>query len=248
MNANNYYPRNNGGTLYLGGMNTNWTGKLYTSWEKDGASPDVSETTHMHVVIGDARNLGGGNATFLHDAVTLKGYTEIRVTNTTEFAESNRGFLVLENGCLNIDDSMTATLRAPATLDGTLRKTGGGTLALGGKLRFGTNDDLEDGTGPTDGRNAILVQSGALKVVGVDALDGAALTFSEGTSLHLDIRPGDVHMLDTGFVFTNTLSSVACSGVLPVVVDGDDQRHVPAVWYGHARQVTQGKKHERRMG
>ncbi len=220
MNANNYYPRNNGGTLYLGGMNTNWTGKLVTSWEKDASSPNVSETAHMHVVIGDARSLGGGNATFLHDAVTLKDYTEIRVTNTTAFAEANRGFMVSENGCLNIDDSMTATLRAPVTLDGTLRKTGCGTLALGGKLRFGANDDLEDGTGPTDGRNAILVQSGALKVVGADALDGAALTFSEGASLHLDARSDDAGMQTGGFVFTNALSSITGGGTLPVVFDG----------------------------
>lgn len=228
MNANNYYPRANGGTLYLGGMNTNWTGKLVPSWTKDAASPDVSETAHMHVVVGDGRSLGGGNATFLHDAVTLKDYTEIRVTNTTAFAEANRGFLVSENGCLNIDDSMTATLRAPVTLDGTLRKIGGGTLALGGKLRFGLNDDLDDATAPTDGRNAILVQSGALKVVAADALDGAALTFSEGTSLHLDVRPADAGMQAGGFVFTNALSSITSGGTLPVVFDGGSPEDVAA--------------------
>ena len=228
MNANNYYPRANGGTLYLGGMNTNWTGKLVPSWTKDAASPDVSETAHMHVVVGDGRSLGGGNATFLHDAVTLKDYTEIRVTNTTAFAEANRGFLVSENGCLNIDDSMTATLRAPVTLDGTLRKIGGGTLALGGRLRFGLNDDLDDATAPTDGRNAILVQSGALKVVAADALDGAALTFSEGTSLHLDVRSADAGMQAGGFVFTNALSSIMSGGTLPVVFDGGSPEDVAA--------------------
>ena len=228
MVADNYYPRDDGGTLFLGGMNTNWTGKLVSSWTKDSAAPDPSETVHLRIVAGDARSFGGGNATFLHNAVQLGNYLELHLTNSTEFTESRRGFLISGNGCLNVDDGNTATLRAPITLDGTLRKTGGGVLSLGGRMRFGLNDDLEDATAPTDGNNAVLVQSGALKAVGADALDGAALTFSEGTSLHLDLRPADEGLQQNGFAFTNALSSITCAGTLPVVFDGGNAEDVAA--------------------
>lgn len=228
MNANNYYPSNNGGTLYLGGMSTNWTGKLVSSWSKStsASSPDASETVHLRIVAGDARSFGGGNDAFLHNAVQLANYLELRLTNTTEFAEANRGFLVSENGMLNVDEGMTATLRAPLTLDGTLRKIGGGTLALGGRMRFGLNDDLEDATAPTADRNVVLVQAGALKVVGADALDGAAVSFADGTSLHLDMRSADEGLQQNGFAFTNALSSIASTGTLPIVFDGGSAENV----------------------
>ena len=222
MKAEDYYPTTDGGaTLYLGGVNTNWTGRLTTLWTKRaGTSPDASETVHVRIVTGDARSLGGGNAEFRHNAIQLDNYSELRLTNTTEFAEANRGLLISENGCLNVDDGKTATLRAPLTLDGTLRKIGDGTLALGGRMRFGLNDELEDEIAPTADRNVVLVQSGSLKVVGAGALDGAAVSFADGTSLHLDLRPADEGMQQNGFAFTNALSSVTCAGTLPVVFDG----------------------------
>ena len=220
MKAEDYYPRNDGATLYLGGSNTNWTGRLTTQWFPDESSPETNEAIHVRIVTGDARSLGGGNAEFLHNAIQLGNYSELRFTNTTEFAESRRGFLISENGCLNVDEGKTATLRAPLTLDGTLRKTGDGTLALGGRMRFGLNDDLEDATAPTADRNVVLVQSGALKVAGADAIDGAAVSFADGSSLHLDLRPADERMQQNGFAFTNALSSVTCAGTLSVVFDG----------------------------
>ena len=228
MRAQNYNPRNNGATLYLGGVNTNWTGRLTTQWTPDASAPETNETVHVRIVTGDSRSLGGGNAAFLHNAVRLGEYAELRVTNTTEFAEARRGFLISENGCLNVDDGKTATLRAPLTLDGTMRKTGGGTLALGGRMRFGLNDNEEDATAPTADANAVLVQSGALKAAGADALDGAALSFADGTSLHLDLRPSDEGLRQNGFAFTNALSSVTCAGTLPVVFDGGSDDDVSA--------------------
>ncbi len=220
IKAEDYYPRNDGATLYLGGVNTNWTGRLTTLWSPDASSPETSETVHVRIVTGDSRSLGGGNAEFLHNAIQLGNYSELHITNTTEFTETSRGFLISENGCFNVDDGKTASLRAPLTLDGTLRKTGGGTLALAGRMRFGLNDDIEDATAPTADRNVVLVQSGALKVAGADALDGAAVSFADGSSLHLDLRPADERMQQNGFAFTNALSSVTCAGTLSVVFDG----------------------------
>ena len=220
--AQSYYPGTGAGaTLYLGGINTNWTGGIRTTWTKQNASdPDPSETAHVHIVVGDGRNLGGALSAFRYDSLKLHNYSELRVTNTTTFAESTRGFLIETNGCLNVDEGMTAVLCAPITLDGTLRKTGDGVLSLGGPLRFGRNSDLADATAPTEGYNVIMVKAGSIKATNAKALDGAALDFAAGTSLRLDLRPADADMQSKGFAFTDAKSPLSHDGRLPVVFEG----------------------------
>lgn len=220
--AQSYYPfAGSGSTLYLGGMNTNWVGCLSTAWTKEKASnPDPSEAAHTRIAVGDGRNLGGALAAFRHDSLKLQNYAELRVTNTTTFAEATRGFLILTNGILNVDGGQTASLAAPITLQGTLLKTGGGMLSLGGPIRFGLNNDLEDATAPEAGYNVIDVRSGALKVTNAKALDGAALTFAADTSLHLDLRPAEAAMQSKGFLFSGGAAALSCTGRLPVVFEG----------------------------
>ena len=217
-----YYPRTGAGaTLYLGGINANWTGGIRTAWTKQNASdPDPSETAHTRIVVGDGRNLGGALSEFRYDSLKLDSYAELRVTSTTTFAESTRGFLIETNGCLNVDEGMVASFSAPITLDGTLRKTGGGVLSLGGPLRFGLNSDLDDATAPTEGHNVIIVKAGAIKAANAKALDGAALDFAAGTSLRLDLHPADAAMQSKGFVFTDDKSSISCDGRLPILFEG----------------------------
>ena len=218
--AQSYNPQDTGSALHITAMNTNWTGGITTKWTKNATSPDESETAHTRIVVGDGRNLGGTLSAFRHDSLKLHNYSELRVTNTTEFAEATRGFLILTNGIINVDDGKTASLSAPVTLHGTLIKTGGGTLAFGGPLRFGINDDLEDVTVPEAGYNVIDMRSGALKVTNAKALDGSALEFAIGTSLHLDLRPSEAAMQSSGFLFSGGSTALSCAGRLPVVFDG----------------------------
>ena len=219
--AESYYPNSAGSTLFLAAINTNWTGGIVTKWTQNPNSPlSVSENAHTRIVVGDGRSLGGAMPAFRHESLELKDYAELRVTNSAEFAETTRGILVLDNGCINIDDGMRVALDAPLTLHGTLRKTGGGVLSLGGALRFGQNDDLDDATAPAAGLNAIMVKAGALKVVNANALDGAAVDFAAGTSLRLDLHPADVEMQSKGFAFANASSALACTGKIPVVFEG----------------------------
>ena len=220
--AQSYYPASGvGASLYLGGINTNWTGGIRTAWTKQNASdPDSSETAHVRIVVGDGRNLGGALSEFRYDSLKLDSYAELRVTNTTTFAESTRGFLIETNGCLNVDEGAVASLCAPITLDGTLRKTGGGILSLGGPLRFGRNSDPDDTTAPTEGNNVIIVKAGAIKAANSKALNGAVLDFAAGTSLRLDLHPADAAMQSKGFVFTDAKSSLSYDGRLFVVFEG----------------------------
>ena len=222
--AESYYPNSAGSTLCLDAVNTNWTGGIVTKWTQNPNSPlSADETTHTRIMVGDGRCLGGAISSFRHDSLKLTDYAELRVTNSAVFSEATRGFLVSGNGCFNVDNGATAALSAPLTLGGTLRKTGGGVLSLGGALRYGLNDDPEDATAPTDGLNVIMVKDGSVKVMSAKALYGAALDFASETSLRLDLHPGDSEMRSSGFDFTNSKCDISCSGRIPVVFEGGTQ-------------------------
>jgi hypothetical protein len=219
--AKSYYPYRKGSTLHLTGLNTNWTGGITTKWFENPNSPlPPSEDAHTRVVVDDGRSLGGALPAFRHDSLLLKDYAELSVTNSVAFAEETRGFAIDGNGAINVAEGTSASLCAPLTLTGVLRKTGGGVLSLGGALRFGRNDDLADSTEPSDMSNIIKVKEGAVKVASFKALDGAAIDFAAGTSLRVDLHPADSAMQMKGFCFTNDKSSFSCTERLAVVFEG----------------------------
>ena len=222
ITVQSYNPSGKGSTLYLGGNNGNWTGGITTAWTKNSSSPDASETSHTRIVVGKGVHLGGSLGAFRYDSLKLHNYSELGITNTTEFAEDTRGIFILDNGCLNVASGMTAKFAAPVTLNGVLRKTGDGVLSFGGALRFGENSDLSDVTAPEPGRNVIMVKSGSLKIENAKAIDGAAVQFADNASLVLDVRPQDVEMQTKGFVFTKANSSVASEGKIKVLFKGGD--------------------------
>ena len=220
--AQSYNPQKKGATLYLTALNTNWVGGVSTKWTKNSTSPEPSETSHTRIVVGDYRNLGGALPSFRYDSLTLSDYAELRVTNSTEFVEVSRGMLILTNGCVNVDEGKMVRFDAPLTLNGVLHKIGGGTMSLGGKLRFGLNDDLSDETAPESGFNKIMMKEGDVKIVDANALNGADIDFAVGTSLRMDLRPNDPEMQYKGFDFTNIKSSFSCVERVPVVFEGGE--------------------------
>lgn len=221
INAECYYPDSAGASLYLSAINTNWTGGIVTKWTQNPNSLlTASETAHTRIVVDDGRSLGGALGAFRHDSLLLKDYAELCVTNPVTFAEETRGFSIEGNGAVHVAKGVSASFCAPLTLNGVLRKTGGGILSLGGVLRFGQNDDLADSTEPSDISNIIKVKEGAVKVALFKALDGAAIDFAAGTSLRVDLHPADSAMQMKGFCFTNDKSSFSCTERLVVVFEG----------------------------
>ncbi len=183
-----YYPAaSGGGTVYLTGDNEAWLGWLKTSWTRVSSSPDADETLHTRIVVGDAKALGGNPDSFCHDKIELSDYAEIQFTGTAAMAAANRGLHVDGNGAIRVDGDSTATLASPLTLCGTLRKTGPGTLGLGGRVRYAANDDVDDATAPTEGANVIAVQEGAIKARDVA---GAEIYFESGTAVKTDLDYG----------------------------------------------------------
>ena len=220
--AQSYNPQNTGATLYLTALNTNWIGGVSASWAMGSTSPEPSDASHTRIVVGDYRNLGGALPSFRYDSLTLADYAELWVTNSTEFVETSRGMYILTNGCVNVDEGKTVEFDAPLTLNGVLHKLGGGVMSLGGKLRFGLDDDLSDETAPESGFNMIMVNEGGVKIADADALNGADINLAAGTSLRMDLYPNDPKMQNKGFDFSNIKSSFSCAERVPVVFEGGE--------------------------
>ena len=177
---------------------------------------------HVRIVVGDAKSLGGNPVNFTYVSILMNKYLEIRFTNTTVRAASNRG-IGIATGFLCVDEGATADLTAPVTLNGTLWKRGGGTLGFGGGLRWATNNDLSSLGTPKANKNIVLVEEGAIKA---SSWALANVTFSDGTGIAADAASGAMDL--TGATVTaegtirlkadvNTLPEPTTTVVYPVV-------------------------------
>lgn len=207
------------GNVRITQLNTNFTGYVFLTMVSDatrdyGPVPSDWRTTFTHIT--DGRNLGGPLAAFTYNSLGIEQYACLVADADVSLDQANRGVSVTDHGQI---DTGTHTVRLlnPLTLDGELVKYGSGTLALGGKLRFGTNGNLDDATAPTEGRNVIAVTNGTLQALSVDALDGAAVSFRNGAGLLVDLAAtGD--LAESGFRSVKALSSLegADGGAIPV--------------------------------
>lgn len=187
VSAHNYYPDKTGCTLYLTGLNTNWTGGLQTTLKiQDGDDYVADDDHHERIIVSDGRNLGAPLKAFRHDAVRLRYFSELRTTNTMALP-ANRGVYIDGDGALTADAGMRLTCGSPLTLNGRLRKAGEGTLVLAGGIRYGLNDDLADTTAATDGSNVIRVDAGDLKVA---QAEGVAFDLAAGARFLVDAEMG----------------------------------------------------------
>ena len=187
VSAHNYYPNKTGSTLYLTGLNTNWTGGLRATFQLQSGSAYVADDDHHErIIVSDGRNLGAPLKAFRHDAVWLLSFSELRTTNTMALP-ANRGVYIDGDGALTADAGMRLTCGSPLTLNGRLRKAGEGTLVLAGGIRYGLNDDLADTTAATDGKNVIRVDAGDLKVA---QAEGVVFDLAAGARFLVDAEMG----------------------------------------------------------
>ena len=199
------------GTTTLSGDNTAFSGQLTVC-------TDVSR-----LCIDNATSLGGAMGEFAYNGVTL-GFANTEATaslaplKTMTIDEPTRGILVSNRFEFAVSDGIAFTVKSPMTYFGELSKSGAGTLVLASKARF---VDGNEATDPLDGANVLKIAGGALKVADAEALDGLAVTFAPGTSLHLDAAAeGD--LATYGVKMTRNLSSLAPSSAgerIRVVLD-----------------------------
>lgn len=189
------------------GANTNFTGKVLLAC-KDFTKPTSAEytpreTNRVEVIVSDGRNLGGALPEFAYDALRIRDWSLLKVTNTTAFAETTRGVFVDWMGCISVADGKTASFAAPFTFGGVLKKQGSGTLALGGtapKFATGTLNDYTVGDEPVAGTNVVNVAEGAIKPLSAAAFDGLELRFAENAMLKVDVDPADADLKAKGLV------------------------------------------------
>ena len=197
------------GRVEFPGANTNFTGKVLLAC-KDYAKPTSTdytprETNRVELIVSDGRNLGGALPAFAYDALRIRDWSLLDVTNTTAFAEPTRGVFVDWAGCISVSGGKTASFAAPFTFGGVLKKQGAGTLALGGaapKFATGPLDDYAIGDDPVAGTNVLVVAEGAVKPLSATAFDGLELRFSANAKLKLDVDPADGDLKSRGLVNT----------------------------------------------
>ena len=208
------------------GENADFRGKiLVTAPSQVYVNSELAGPNDTHCVklwLSSPANLGATRDSFVYDALKLENYSQLNITNGFALADGSIGVCISNVARINIAQGCTFALSGTAlTLDGTLRKEGVGTLALGGSMRFGNGTP---GALPVAGRNIIAVESGALKPESTNCMDGAVCRFSEGAELVYDIEPVADGMAEFGPVMVKGSSDeplAAESGRLQVRIAAD---------------------------
>ena len=202
------YGRNGSGNPYgdieFTALNTNFTGRIKVYANVNNVAPGTNTYTHERVFVTDARNLGGPLDAFRADALELADYSVLEARNDVDLNVANRGVKVTGNAGLAAPENVTLAISNDITWDGAARKTGAGTLALGGAPRIAS------------GATATLsVEQGFLQVRSTNAVNGVAVSFEDGAYLLVDpAATGDI--ADYGAV---DLSANPFGGALPVAFD-----------------------------
>lgn len=120
--------------------NSNWHGSICLQSDRTTNSkyayPNYN-TGYPRLYISDGRNLGGKMSEYKYDALRLCHYARLipRAPITLEDG-LNRGVCIDGAAVFDFDSGHDITIKQPLTVGGSIYKTGMGTLALGGKLRF----------------------------------------------------------------------------------------------------------------
>jgi len=211
--------------IALEGNSTNFVGEMrfntYTiapGGDKH-VCPDEPTFRYLSVMLNHGGNFGGpyhGAAANAWRSIYANGHTVFLATNDMAVTETSRTFFLDDCVRFYVASNKTFAIVSDITLKGEFRKTGAGCLALGGAMRFNDAND----TDPMAGNNVLNVTNGTLRVDGVDAVNGAAITFAEGTKLAIDPE-SPAALSATGFKATRwatPLTSLAADGRIRVAL------------------------------
>lgn len=205
----------------LGGDNSNFGGSIIV--QADDKHPTCSPV----LIVSDGRNLGGPvrkTSDWMY-AVWLRDGGCLRAIKTMAVTEPTRGVYVNGDVRLQPIEGVTLTIDgSPITLNGTLRKVGKGTLAVGGALHFGKTEDnaQSESPDPIPGKNLVKVEEGHLQVLSTGCLARSKISFGEKGVLAVGLpkADGDAAFAKYGAVLTANDEPFDAAEV-PVTVEGD---------------------------
>ena len=214
----------------LAAFNTNWFGKIEVAgfganYTANGGYKDYSgatlpnRTKRCRLFVADSRNLGGALSAFAYDALSLHHYGELFCRNDVTLEDGlNRGVSFGDFSTLFVTNGLTLAILRPATWNGCVFKTGGGTLALGGSLSFG---GAAQSATPSENCNILAMEGGWLVPRAATAFDGLRMEFSNGSGISLALRPEDASVAQYGLydVKEETPFAIIGGGTIPVAID-----------------------------
>lgn len=185
-------------------------GSIWTQTMTDGVFAASPKWQSLRVSTAEA--LGGPLPGFNPKAMEIDRCGELQITNTTVFADTTRGFYFGNSAQINVWSGKTATFLSQWTFNGELYKRGAGSLALGGTVRFDSEEDGICDTPRATSNLLTFVEGGDLKALSSGCVDGLVVAFSNAASrLVLNADTSDPVLkasgirnvkTDTPFVFT----------------------------------------------
>ncbi|MBR6588025.1 MAG: hypothetical protein IKK82_11470 [Kiritimatiellae bacterium] len=185
------------GYVDLKGMNTNFTGKICLN----GSDDVVNDEYCGFVSVSDSSSLGAPLDFWTYDALNIRAYSHLVITNSMVLETPNRGIYVSGPAYFNVSKDAVLAVTQRFTWNGRLTKKGEGTLAIGGEAPFFGTDG---GAVPNEGFNTLAVVGGNLRALSSEAFEGVALSFASGTGLEIAI-PADGRETICDYGVKNTL-------------------------------------------
>lgn len=196
-------------------------GRFVVTQIKQNSAPKWADG-YQEIRVGSSLQLGGNLPALDVKAVTLENFGMIRTEGSfTIPADRNRGIFVNGadfGGRITTGSTHEMAINTALTMNGRLYKEGGGTLSLGGVVKFGA----AAGDFPIAHSNRLNVYQGTLKITSSTACDGLEIAFSNGTHIVLSPNLEDTSLTaygvknvktDTPFVLLDGVST------LPFAVD-----------------------------
>ena len=175
--------RHSANPMRLGNLNTNFTGRVRLPHGDWNGNSDY----RVWVNITDPRNFGGPLPSVDEWGLITSRAFVLAPTQSMTFTDSTRA-ATFQSACFHVKEGVEFGLCHRYTWSGTVQKTGGGTLGLGGRLLFlGDGWTSRQTTPPTSGLyNALEIAEGWLKPLSTNGCDGLAVTFGDGAGFRLN--------------------------------------------------------------
>ena len=214
----------------LAADNSAWLGSLILSAKPDSYNGDVPTDGNegivpVELIIADGSNVGGNPATYDENSFRISARCRLTATNTLELSCANRPVKVEQYAEMCVADGKTMTITSPLILNGTLTKSGAGTLALGCHAAAST-------------ANTISLAEGFLAASTTNGFNGVTVAVSSGAAIKVPLQADATTDLGRfGFCNTGTdepFDLTDCGATLAIAVS-DEGGRIAAAKIGGAR-------------